>query len=183
MTPTKINAPIPKTWFTADTHFGHAGALGLFKRPFRSVAEMDEALVANWNAVVGTDDLVWHLGDFGYRLKPQRVRQVLASLNGRKRLIIGNNDDATTIAVEGWDSIDNYGESEIDGTRLVLCHYPFKSWNKMRKGAWNLHGHSHGALARAARQADVGVDVWGFRPIQLSEIIGNRQPPTPTDRS
>jgi len=35
---------------------------------------MDESLVANWNAVVRTDDLVWHLGDFGYRLKAERIR-------------------------------------------------------------------------------------------------------------
>jgi FAD/FMN-containing dehydrogenase len=31
--------------FTADTHFGHGGALGLFARPFPSVAAMDEALM------------------------------------------------------------------------------------------------------------------------------------------
>src|SRR4051812_39617062 len=135
---------------------------------------MDESLVANWNAVVRTDDLVWHLGDFGYRLKAERIRELLAALNGRKRLIVGNNDDPTTVAVEGWEGIDDYVESELDGTRLVLCHYPFKSWNRMRKGARNFHGHSHGAPATTARQADVGVDVWGFRPIALSEILSRR---------
>ena len=40
-------------FFTADTHFGHGGALGLFRRPFASVAAMDEALVETWNTVVG----------------------------------------------------------------------------------------------------------------------------------
>ena len=37
--------------FTADTHFGHGGALGLFRRPFPSVAAMDAALIEGWNAV------------------------------------------------------------------------------------------------------------------------------------
>jgi len=32
-------------YFTSDTHFGHGGALGLYRRPFASVAAMNEALV------------------------------------------------------------------------------------------------------------------------------------------
>jgi len=32
------------TFFTADTHFGHGGALGLFRRPFPDVASMDAAI-------------------------------------------------------------------------------------------------------------------------------------------
>ena len=55
------------TFFTADSHFGHGGALGLFRRPFASVVVMDEALVAAWNMVVGPGDTVWHLGDFAVR--------------------------------------------------------------------------------------------------------------------
>ena len=51
-------------YFTADQHFSHAGIIGLCKRPFRSIEEMDEAMIANWNTVVGPDDDVWHLGDF-----------------------------------------------------------------------------------------------------------------------
>ena len=60
-------------WFTADTHFGHGGALGRFKRPFRSVDEMDEALVARWNERVRHTDEVWHLGDFAYRASSRRM--------------------------------------------------------------------------------------------------------------
>jgi calcineurin-like phosphoesterase family protein len=161
-----------KTWFTADTHFGHAGALGIFKRPFASVREMDEALVAHWNERVAADDVVWHLGDFGVRLKPARARELLAVLNGRKRLIFGNNDGEETTSAPEWESVAPYAEIEVDGVALVLCHYPFRSWNGMRKGAWNLHGHSHGRLSPMTRQADVGVDAHGCRPVQLSEIIG-----------
>lgn len=56
-----------KVWFTADTHFGHRNILKHCDRPFGSVKEMDEALIAMWNAVVGLNDDVWHLGDFAYR--------------------------------------------------------------------------------------------------------------------
>ena len=32
-------------FFTSDTHFGHAGARSLYRRPFASVAEMDAAML------------------------------------------------------------------------------------------------------------------------------------------
>ena len=44
------------TFFTSDTHFGHGGALGLYRRPFSSVAAMNAALVDGWNETVGPDD-------------------------------------------------------------------------------------------------------------------------------
>ncbi|PIK72043.1 MULTISPECIES: hypothetical protein [Methylobacterium] len=37
------------------------------RRPFASIEEHDETLIANRNAAVGTDDTVRHLGDFCYR--------------------------------------------------------------------------------------------------------------------
>jgi calcineurin-like phosphoesterase family protein len=39
----------------------------------------------------------------------------------------------------------------------------------------NLHGHSHGRLKPLPRQFDVGVDVWGFRPVALDEILHGRR--------
>ena len=162
-------------WFTADTHFGHGGALGRFARPFGSVAEMDEALVARWNESVGRDDEVWHLGDFAYRVAPERMAALLARLNGVKHLVTGNNDGPETARLSGWASVQAYRELELDGVRLVLCHYPFRTWNGMYKGALNLHGHSHGKLAGLTRQVDVGVDVWDYRPITLDRIRSHRQ--------
>ena len=35
-------------YFTSNHHFGHAGALGLYRRPFASVAEMDRQMI-DWN--------------------------------------------------------------------------------------------------------------------------------------
>jgi len=53
-----------KIWFTADTHLGHENVIRYNPRPFSSTAEMDEALIENWNQVVQPDDAVYHLGDF-----------------------------------------------------------------------------------------------------------------------
>ncbi len=158
-------------FFTSDTHFGHGGTLGLYKRPFGSVAEMNEALVARWNERVGPADEVWHLGDFAIRQRPAAMAGWLDRLNGTKRLVAGNNDGPETTALPGWASIHSYVEITVDGVPLILCHYPFRSWRGMEKGALDLHGHSHGRMKPLPRQFDVGVDVWRFRPVALAEIL------------
>jgi calcineurin-like phosphoesterase family protein len=157
--------------FTADTHFGHAGAMALYRRPFASTAEMDRELVERWNRAVRPEDVVWHLGDFAVRQKPERVRELLLSLNGTKHLITGNNDGLSTTDSDGWKTVQQYAEIVVDGIHLVLCHYAFRTWRDMGKGWLNLHGHSHGLLKPQPRQFDVGVDVRGFRPIALAEIV------------
>lgn len=157
-------------FFTADTHFGHGGALGLLGRPFDSVAAMNAAMVSRWQAAVGPQDDVWHLGDFALTLKPTARAEILAALPGRKHLVAGNNDDPDTLALPDWTSIQTYAEVTVEGTALVLCHYPFRTWNGSGRGALNLHGHSHGRLEPLPRQMDVGVDVFDFRPVTLAEI-------------
>ena len=53
-----------ETFFTSDHHFGHRRIIDYCGRPYAHVDEMDEALIANWNARVGHSDVVYHLGDF-----------------------------------------------------------------------------------------------------------------------
>jgi calcineurin-like phosphoesterase family protein len=158
-------------FFTADTHFGHGGALGLFRRPFASLPEMDQAMIQRWNDAVGPADEVWHLGDFAVRRSAAAMTPILAALHGKIHLIVGNNDGPKTVALAGFASVQHYAELQLEGVHLVLCHYPFRSWNRMTRGAINLHGHSHGRLKPMPRQVDVGVDVWDFRPIPLAAIL------------
>jgi len=159
------------TFFTADTHFGHGGALGLFRRPFASVRDMDEAMIQRWNQTVDPADEVWHLGDFAVRRPADEMARILEALHGEVHLVAGNNDRRKTTSLPGFASVQHYAELKIEGVRLVLCHYPFRSWRRMAKGAIDLHGHSHGRLKPMPRQVDVGVDVWDFRPISLDQIL------------
>lgn len=157
-------------FFTSDTHFGHGGALGLYRRPFPSVAVMDASLIERWNATVGPSDEVWHLGDFAVNQSAARVTELLERLNGHKHLVAGNNDGPAVVSAPGWASVENYTELHVDQRLLVLCHYAFRTWRDMGRGAINLHGHSHGRLSSLPRQFDVGVDVWDFRPVTLDII-------------
>ncbi len=80
-------------FWTSDTHFGHEGILRFepVNRPFATVEEMNEVLVERWNAVVGPQDMVYHLGDVAMG-KIADSLPVMSRLNGRKVLIPGNHD-------------------------------------------------------------------------------------------
>jgi calcineurin-like phosphoesterase family protein len=163
------------TFFTSDTHFGDPRVLRIDRRPFPSIPAHDTALVERWNATVAPEDEVWHLGDFALGPSPARVAALLADLHGRKHLIIGNNDSPATLEAPGWASVQHYAEVTVDERRLVLCHYPFRTWRDMGKGTIDLHGHSHGRLKPAPRQYDVGVDIWDCRPVTLATILGTNR--------
>lgn len=45
-------------YFTADAHFGHENVIRFCSRPYATAAEMDEALIENWNSRVKGNDTV-----------------------------------------------------------------------------------------------------------------------------
>jgi calcineurin-like phosphoesterase family protein len=157
-----------RTFFTSDTHFGDHRAINIRRRPFRSVADMNDALIRLWNLRVRPRDEVWHLGDFAAHAKT--VEAILPRLNGRKHLILGNLDEPDIPAL-GWSSVQAYSEIRLDGIMVVLCHYPFRTWNGIHRGSINLHGHSHGRLKPLTRPYDVGVDSRSFRPVLLADLL------------
>ncbi len=162
-------------FFTSDTHFGDSRVLRIDKRPFATIAEHDEALIANWNDTVAVDDEVWHLGDFALHVHSGRIDELLARLNGRKHLITGNNDGPATLAATGWESVQAYAEITLEGRAVVMCHYAFRTWKNMGRGWIDLHGHSHGKLKPQTRQYDVGVDSWDYRPVRLETILSSKR--------
>ncbi|MGX2982927.1 metallophosphoesterase family protein [Helicobacter sp. 23-1045] len=81
------------TFLISDTHFGQKSVISREKIRSQIAAHLGyknhfDLLVDNWNARISRGDLVLHLGDvyFGNGLK------YIKKLNGKKRLIIGNND-------------------------------------------------------------------------------------------
>jgi calcineurin-like phosphoesterase family protein len=99
------------------------------------------------------------------------VPELLERLNGRKHLVLGNNDPAAIAEVPGWESVSDYRELALGELKLVLCHYAFRTWNGQHRGAINLHGHSHGRMKPLPRQFDVGVDPRGFRPVTIDKLL------------
>jgi calcineurin-like phosphoesterase family protein len=161
-----------RVFFTADTHFGCARTLAVRKRPFASVEEMDEVLIARWNAAVREDDEVYHLGDFA-TLEGDNLGAVLDRLSGRIHVLLGNNDAADAIArARRFVSVAEMRELTLEGQRIFLCHYPMRDWPNAWRGAWHLFGHVHGRLDREplGLSLDVGVDSHGYAPVPFASV-------------
>jgi calcineurin-like phosphoesterase family protein len=158
------------TFFTSDTHFGHGNIINLSKRPYADCDEMDEAIIANWNARVKPSDTVWHLGDFAWA-KAAEAERYLKRLNGKLNLVWGNHDHESVKSLPRWSSSQFGTEIHLGGHRIVLCHYAMRVWNKAHKGSLMLYGHSHGSLPGNSQSLDVGVDYWDMRPTTLDEIL------------
>ncbi|WP_417582856.1 metallophosphoesterase family protein [Pelagibacterium sp.] len=159
-----------RVFFTADTHFGHRGILGMCSRPFDDIDSHDRALIDAWNAVVAPEDTVWHLGDFAYRCGPQQTRRIFEQLNGTKHLIRGNHDHKGETLRLPWASINDLTEVTVDDQVFVLCHYGLRTWRNMRRGAIHLFGHSHKRLPGTSQCIDVGVDNMSYAPVGVETI-------------
>ena len=166
-------------WFTSDTHFLHKNIIELSDRPFRYVVEMTAQLISNWNAVVKPGDVVYHLGDFALTrnaVEKSLAEHIIKQLHGQKWLIRGNHDSDRIASFSGWYSVQHMHEIKVDlggehSQRIVMCHYPLRTWNQSHRGAWMLHGHCHGNLTDiGGKTMDVGVDCHDYRPISLSEV-------------
>ena len=174
-----------KIWFTSDTHFGSERTLQLRKRPFKSVKEMDEALIDNWNNTVGKDDKVFHLGDFGNY-------DVIKQLNGKVYLIFGNYEfkDMNTkfknelefekyLKQMGFCYIWNCDEvcyrENIDNNVIYMSHKPselpkFFTDDEIYNEV-HIFGHIHEKQMIKKFGLNVGMDCHNFKPIDLDTVL------------
>lgn len=165
-------------WFTSDLHFGHKNIVEYCNRPW-TYEEQDAEIVRRWNSRVGLFDEVYHLGDFTFagRKKAGAIIELIKSLNGQITFIKGNHcQDGLWEEIEKANlahvfEVCHYKEITIDRTKVVMCHYPFETWNKAHHGAWHLHGHCHGSLPPRGKRLDVGIDNHPDRQVfSLAEV-------------
>lgn len=153
-------------WFTADTHFGHFNIVKYCNRPFKTLGEMDETMIRNWNEKVGNNDIVYHLGDFCLK-EPDKY---LERLNGIIYFIRGSHDKKIKVC----SKIKEISEIKIlnipNNNVIVLCHYAMRTWARSHYNTWQLYGHSHGRLEPQGKQMDVGVDCNNFFPVSFKEV-------------
>jgi calcineurin-like phosphoesterase family protein len=157
-----------RTFFTSDTHFGHAGIIDSCARPFADTSEMDRAMVDAWNSVVQPADEIWFLGDFAHRCEPEYAGRIFDRLNGQKHLVVGNHDGM--VIDFPWSSKHLMTTVHVDGQALFLCHYPMREWPGSHSGVRHLFGHSHSRMPSSRNSIDVGVDNLGFVPQTLSQL-------------
>lgn len=152
-------------WFAGDTHFGHDNLRKHYpaRAAFASVQEQDEWMIQDWNSKVRPRDDVYFLGDFGCFNQDHEVR-VINRLHGRIHYVPGNHD-RKLIKRSGFQKRVStlfpfsYGEVKIDGTYIVLSHFPIWEWERMHYGSWHIHGHVHAKPTGVPGKIfDAGVD-------------------------
>jgi len=177
-----------KIFFSADHHFGHKNIIKYCDRPWHDRDSMDDDLINLWNATVPEDGVVFYAGDFSFRGTGETMA-IMEQLNGTKHLIRGNHDTNVQEGVlKQFASILDYTAIHVEelSQHIVISHYPFRTWEKMHYGAWQLHGHSHGKLPPMGGQLDIGIDraaalLGQYRPFNLLEIqehIGSANEPS-----
>ena len=163
-------------FYTADPHFGYEPLVQ--KRGFASAAQMDAALIENWNRVVGPEDTVYLLGDIGWNGGHVPCR-TLAKLNGRKHLVRGNHDTGyqdAPLLYRYFETVTDFLEIDDGPHHIFLSHYPML-YGKPK--GYMIHGHIHGSgqffdiLRSLPRILNAGVDVNGFTPVTLAQLIEN----------
>ena len=167
-------------WFTSDLHLGHENILRFAHRPWATVGQMNEALIANINETVAPGDVLYILGDVSYRAGRDQAAELLKRIECRHVHLIAGNHDSDWRAVEDgpFESVEAYREVKYHGRRLCLMHYPLMTWNGIYYGSFHLHGHIHseGAQYNDRNRAqgyfryDVGVDANGYRPVSFAQI-------------
>ena len=187
-------------FFTTDLHLGHKSISEYCGRPFKSLQEMDETLILNWNRRVNPEDTVYLLGDFGFG-SLEKLVWYLNNLKGHKILIRGNHDRSTLACRKiGFEEVYNSLVIHTTQGRIMLRHSPSSltpkggstghmfprgncptCLNFMKDGVcehpvcahcdYIFHGHVHEKWARRGKFINVGVDAQNFEPKTLAEIL------------
>lgn len=170
-------------WLVSDTHFGHANILTFRHQGgdlirgaiWDDIEKHDEALIDNWNSVVKPGDKVYHLGDVFMGNKEDFIKK-WKRLNGQKRLILGNHDDAKFFArhelvakIDVWRMFPEHGIilTHIPLHQSVLLEGRFRNFEGM---VMNVHGHIHQNPAPSEQHRCVSVEQINYTPIHIEEV-------------
>ena len=187
-----------RIFFTSDTHYNHAnicsatttwvGAENL-TRKFKSLSQMNDALVNNINEVVGENDVLVHLGDWSFggfeKISEFRNRIVCKNIHltygNHDHHIRNNKEDIKDIFSSTHDYLfldirrpSIVGKGQMDKYSFVCMHYPIASWDSMNDGTIHLHGHVHlppNLRLGEGKSLDVGVDGNNLHPMSLDEVL------------
>ncbi len=182
-------------FWTSDLHFSHANVIRYCSRPFATVEEMNEALVRNWNEVVGPEDTVYCLGDFSLSFSAAQLFS--KRLMGKKKLVPGNHDwchpshkkargerikdQIKAYEDLGWEVLSIFSEYDFEGVaRVNVCHLPYRfdstddrhsDYRLVDDGRFLICGHVHEKWTKKGKMINVGVDRHNYRPISSSKVI------------
>ena len=155
-------------FFIADTHFSEENIMRYENRPFTNVENMNEELISNWNKLVGKEDEIYVLGDFGASGKE---KEILNRLNGIKYLVKGNHDTQSNEYYRQAGFEEVYDCPIIVEGFWILSHEPLYINENMPYA--NLFGHVHNSPLfkdYSKQHVCVSVERLNYSPIGFGDI-------------
>ena len=159
-------------WVISDTHFGHKNIINYADRPFKTVEEMDKAMIDKWNSIVSPADQVIFLGDFALA-NGSKIENYEKQLNGSISIILGNHDrkfEPRWWLDAGFQEVSSHPVVYKDF--FILSHEPIE-WVTERLPVLNIHGHVHEKTAYnlANHHYNVSVEALNYAPMRLADIV------------
>lgn len=175
-----------KVWLTSDLHLCHDREFIWGPRGFKSVEEMNRAIIDNWNRVVSPADVVFVLGDL-MLMDDEKGLNYLRKLRGRIIPVRGNHDSDNRWKeyMKLYNVISRENDDlavilKYNGLTFYLSHYPticdnFNEGKPLSRKVIGICGHTH----TKDRWSDINKgliyhvdqDAHNCTPVALDEII------------
>ena len=170
----------PRIWLTSDWHFCHDREFIWGSRGFKSVDEMENAIVTRYNKLVDANDEVYMLGDAMLNDNEMGI-WLIKQLKGHIHIICGNHDTDARRALyaDCYNVVEvvDAKKLEYNGYHFYLSHYPTLTDNMdedkpLKARVLNLYAHTHQKTKFLDGHLNyhVGIDTHGC-PIKLDNII------------
>lgn len=161
---------------TANLQLGRPSSIEKHNRPFDTVDQMTEGLIENWNQVVGTGDLVYHLGNFAW--DPKTAQTAISRLNGTIWFIPGEIDAPLFELREKGMLPKNATIKDpimaLEKMKATISYWPLKEWPRKSDGFWSLIGYpglGHRSNPKE-KLINVATDLWSYKPQELQHLLG-----------
>lgn len=173
-----------KVFLTGDPHFGHKNIITYANRPFKSVEDMHEAIIRNWNNKIKNDDKVFILGDLTFT-NQKNTTDIITKLNGVKYLIKGNHDikpnqwyrDCGIKEVYDYPILLGRVSSELYEGYFLLSHEPI-GFMPVSLPYINCYAHVHDSknfLTFTPGSVCLSMERWNYTPVNFNIILLNLQ--------
>lgn len=132
-----------QTFFTSDTHLGHFKIAQYCHRQFKSLSEMNDIIIRNFNERVKEDDMCFFLGDFCFNKSQEAIDShknafvfFRDKLNCKNIIfVLGNHDRNNQVKSTIQSLTIKHG-----GSRIFLTHDPLYARPDYE---FNFCGHVH----------------------------------------
>jgi calcineurin-like phosphoesterase family protein len=155
-----------KIFFTSDTYFGRK--LTSVERGFVDEEAMLDAYIESWNSRVQKNDIVYHLGNFGW--DPISSEAAMIHLNGKINFIQGSYDGHLTdmsLVKLGRHAVLSNQIAIVPNLNVIASHWPLLDWPGKTEGVLHIHGGTLKSNTNDGYRFNANIHNWNGSPIEL----------------